>query len=160
MNGTKRTILVAEDEFINREILSEILRDSYELLFAGTGTEALELIREEREILSLVLLDLIMPGMHGMEVLRTIKADPDLQRIPVIVMTSDQSSEVECLQLGAIDFIPKPYPQKEVVLARVRRTIELSEDRDIIRSTERDALTGLYNREYFYRCRSPWTPSS
>ena len=41
MNGTKRTILVAEDEFINREILSEILRDSYELLFAGTGTEAL-----------------------------------------------------------------------------------------------------------------------
>ena len=151
MNGTKRTILVAEDEFINREILSEILRDSYELLFAGTGTEALELIRENREILSLVLLDLIMPGMHGMEVLRTIKADPDLQRIPVIVMTSDQSSEVECLQLGAIDFIPKPYPQKEVILARVRRTIELSEDRDIIRSTERDALTGLYNREYFYR---------
>ena len=151
MNGTKRIILVADDEFINREILSEVLKDSYELLFAETGTETLEQISENRETLSLVLLDLNMPGMHGMEVLRRMKADPGMQRIPVIVMTSDQGSEVESLQLGAVDFIPKPYPQKEVILARIRRTIELSEDRDIIRSTERDSLTGLYNREYFYR---------
>ena len=151
MNGTKRTILVADDEFINREILSEVLKDSYELLFAETGTETLEQISENRETISLVLLDLNMPGMHGMEVLRRMKADPGMQRIPVIVMTSDQGSEVESLQLGAVDFIPKPYPQKEVILARIQRTIELSEDRDIIRSTERDSLTGLYNREYFYR---------
>ena len=69
--------------------------------------------------------------------------------LPVIVMTADQEAEVECLNLGATDFIPKPYPKQEVVLARILRTIELFEDRDIIRWTERDQLTGLYNKEYF-----------
>ena len=53
--------------------------------------------------------------------------------------------------LADIDYIPKPYPQAEIILARILRAIELSEDRDIIQSTERDPLTGLYNREYFYR---------
>ena len=66
-------------------------------------------------------------------------------------MTADQEAEVASLKLGAIDFIPKPYPQREVILARVLRTIELSEDRDILQFTERDPLTGLYNREFFYR---------
>ncbi|MBQ3880373.1 MAG: EAL domain-containing protein, partial [Oscillospiraceae bacterium] len=79
-----------------------------------------------------------------------IKRDPKIQHIPVIVMTADQSAEVESLRLGAIDFIPKPYPQREVILARVKRTIELSEDRDIIQSTERDSLTRLYTREFFF----------
>ena len=67
------------------------------------------------------------------------------------VLTADQQAEVECLNLGAIDFIPKPYPQPDVILARVQRTIELFEDRRIIRSTERDTLTGLYSKEYFFR---------
>ncbi|MBQ7534664.1 MAG: EAL domain-containing protein [Stomatobaculum sp.] len=151
MDKRKRTILMADDEFINREILGEILKDRYDVLFAENGRETMDRIREHGETLSLVLLDLIMPEMHGTEVLRCMKADPVLSRIPVIVMTSDQALEVECLQLGAVDFIPKPYPQKEVILARIQRTIELSEDRDIIRSTERDSLTGLYNREFFYR---------
>ena len=65
--------------------------------------------------------------------------------------TSGAETEVESLKLGAIDFLPKPYPAVDVVHARVLRTIELFEDRDIIQSTERDELTGLYNREYFYR---------
>lgn len=68
-------------------------------------------------------------------------------RLPVIVMTSDSESEVECLSLGASDFIPKPYPRQQVVLARILRTIELYEDRDTLRWTERDQLTGLYNKE-------------
>jgi predicted signal transduction protein with EAL and GGDEF domain len=58
---------------------------------------------------------------------------------------------VECLSLGASDFIPKPYPRQQVVLARILRTIELYEDRDTLRWTERDQLTGLYNKEFFYR---------
>ena len=149
-NG-KRMILIADDEMINRELLGAILEGDYELLYASDGQEALDMIRKYRNMLSLVLLDLMMPVMSGQELLRLVKASPELQRIPVIVLTADQKAEVESLTLGAIDFIPKPYPQPEVIKARVLRTIELSEDRDIINSTERDTLTGLYNREFFYR---------
>ena len=88
---------------------------------------------------------------NGLDVLRKLKSDVRYARIPVIVMTADSEAEVECLTLGAIDFIPKPYPMQKVVLARVLRTIELSEDRDILRWTERDQLTGLYNKDFFYR---------
>ena len=149
-NG-KRRVLIADDEFINRAILGGILQDEYELLFAADGQEALKLIQESPDTLSLVLLDLLMPNMNGLELLRIVKADPALQQVPIVVLTSDQAAEVESLTLGAIDFIPKPYPQAEVIRARVLRTIELFEDRQIIQSTERDPLTGLYNREYFYR---------
>ncbi len=147
----KRQILVVDDELINREILGMILEGDYDVLKAESGEEALALIREHGGTLSLVLLDLLMPGLGGMELLRMLKADPETQRIPVIVLTADQSAEVESLRAGASDFIPKPYPQPEVILARVLRTVELYEDRDIIRSTERDPLTGLYNRAYFNR---------
>ena len=149
--GRIRTILAADDEKINLEILGEILEGEFRLLFAENGEETLEILRRERESLSIVLLDLVMPKLHGLQILKIMREDPLLKRIPVIVMTSDYSAEVECLNLGAIDFIPKPYPGKEVIIARVKRTIELCEDRDIIRATERDSLTGLYNREFFYR---------
>ena len=149
-NG-KRLVLVADDEFINRELLSLTLQDSYEVIFASNGREALEKIRANRDTLSLVLLDLMMPEMSGSELLKVVKEDPELKHVPIIVLTGDQEAEVESLGNGASDFIPKPYPKAEVILARVLRTIELSEDRQIIMSTERDPLTGLYNREYFYR---------
>lgn len=149
-NG-KRLILVVDDELVNRELMKGVLQEDYELLFAENGEEALAAIRENRATLSLVLLDLMMPVMDGFEVLRQVKADSSLSQIPIIVITSDESAEVESLTLGAIDFIPKPYPQPRVIQARILRTIELSEDRQIINSTERDELTGLYNREYFYR---------
>ena len=147
----KRKILVVDDESINRAMLGVILQDTYEVLFAENGIEALDTVEAHKDTLSLILLDLLMPQLHGLEVLKRLKEAPAFHRIPVIVMTSEQSAEVESLHLGAIDFIPKPYPQPEVILARVLRTIELSEDRDIIQSTERDNLTGLYNREFFYR---------
>ncbi|MCR5137887.1 MAG: EAL domain-containing protein [Oscillospiraceae bacterium] len=91
-----------------------------------------------------------MPVMPGMEVLRRIKAEPGTRDLPVIVASGDQSQEIECLDAGASDFIQKPYPDPGVILARVRRTIELFEGRQIIQSTERDPLTGLYNREFFF----------
>lgn len=147
----KRRILVAEDEQINRQILGMILDPEYEVLYAADGTEAMSLIRERSDELSLILLDLRMPGISGQEILQRMRTDPDAARIPVIVMTSEQSAEVECLRLGAIDFIPKPYPVPEVILARVERIIELYEDKEIIRKTERDQLTGLYTPEYFFR---------
>ncbi len=149
-NG-KRLILIADDEMINRELLRAALENEFEILIAEDGEEALRLAQEKRQTLSLLLLDLIMPRLTGQEVLRQLKADPETARIPVIVLTADQGAEVECLKLGAIDFIPKPYPQMRVIQARVQRTIELSEDRQILQSTERDPLTGLYNPEFFYR---------
>ena len=149
-NG-RRSVLIADDEPVNRELLGAVLGDDYETMFAADGEEALECMRRCSGTLSLVLLDLLMPRMGGLELLRIRRDDPELARIPVIVITSDQAAEVESLSLGAIDFIPKPYPQPDVILARVLRTIELIEDRQIIQSTERDPLTGLYNRDYFYR---------
>ena len=149
-NG-KRRVLIIDDETVNREILNILLKDTYETLQAGDGETALQVIRQHQDVLSLILLDLLMPGMNGLDVLRILKNDQELKDIPVIVLTADQEAEVTSLQLGATDFIPKPYPRQEVILARVERAIELYEDRDIIHSTERDSLTGLYNREYFYR---------
>ena len=147
----KRRILLVEDEPINQEILQMVLQDAYEVIPAETGARAQEILHSQFETLSLILLDLNLPDLHGLDVLREVKADVRFARIPVIVMTADSNAEVECLALGAIDFIPKPYPRPEVILARVRRTIELSEDRDILRWTERDHLTGLYNKDFFYR---------
>ena len=146
----KRQILVVDDEMINRQLLGFALADYYSVIYAENGEEALSQIEKYSETLSLVLLDLLMPVMSGMVVLRKLKENPEYSKIPVIVVTSDHESEVASLELGAMDFIPKPYPQQNVILARIRRIIELSEDRQIIHSTERDALTGLYNREFFY----------
>ena len=149
MNG-KRKILLVEDEPINQDILDMILGDTYDLVPALTGAEALAAVEDSAETLSLVLLDLNLPDMHGLDVLRRLKSSVRFAALPVIVMTADKDAEVESLTEGAIDFIPKPYPQPKVIMARVLRTIELSEDRDTIRLTERDQLTGLYNREYFF----------
>ena len=147
----KRQVLIVEDEFVNREILKANLDQDYEILEAETGAHALDAIAANVDTLSLVLLDLNLPDIHGMEILRRMKEDERLSRIPVIVLTSDKEAEVESLNSGANDFISKPYPMHEIILARVRRTIELSENRDLIRWTERDHLTGLFNRDYFYR---------
>ena len=150
-SAERRKILIIEDELINRMILSQYLESDYDLITAADGSEALELVHEQYETISLILLDLNLPDLHGLDILRRLHADPRYARLPVIVMTSDNEAEVDCLTLGAMDFIPKPYPRQEVVLARILRIVELSEDRDILRWTERDSLTGLYNKEFFYR---------
>ena len=146
----RRRILLVEDDYVNQETLKATLGDVYEIVIADTGEKALEIIHEQYETLSVVLLDLILPGIQGIDVLSRIKSNPAYARLPVIVMTSDKEAEVECLTLGAIDFIPKPYPVSKVILARILRTVELSEDRETLRLTERDHLTGLYNKEFFY----------
>ena len=149
-NG-KRRILIVDDEMTNRELLGACLEGEYELLYACDGQEALKIMKENSETLSLVLLDILMPVLSGIDVLKIIKGDMMLSQIPVIVLTADQEAEITCLKLGAMDFIPKPYPDTGVIHARILRTIELSEDREIIQSTERDPLTGLYNKVYFYQ---------
>ena len=147
----RRTVLVADDEPINRELLGVVLSPTYEVLYANDGQEALNVIRTEAGRISLVLLDLNMPVISGFQLLDIMRNDGTLRTVPVIVVTADQESEVKSLDLGAVDFIPKPFPRADIILARVQRTIELYEDRDLIAQTERDSLTGLYNRSYFYR---------
>ncbi|MCR4717613.1 MAG: EAL domain-containing protein [Lachnospiraceae bacterium] len=147
----KRNVLVVDDEDINRELLGAMLSDEYEVLYAEDGDIALEILKENYEAISAVLLDLIMPNMNGIDVLKIVKEDPKLSAIPVIVLTADNSAEVECLNLGAVDFIPKPYDAPEVIIARVKRNIELSEGRTVIQSMERDELTGLLSKDFFYK---------
>ena len=101
-DGINRVILIADDEMINRDILGTVLEDDYEIIFAENGAEALDKITENGKALSLVLLDLIMPGMDGFEVLRRMKNNPEIPKLPVIVLTSERDAEVESLSLGAV----------------------------------------------------------
>ena len=147
----KRTVLVVDDELINRELLGAILSRTYDVIYAENGRKAIDIVRKIPGRISLVLLDLLMPEVNGYEVLKAMQADLKLRKIPVIVLTSEKDAEVESLQLGAADFIPKPYNMPEVIMARVQRSIELAEDSDIILATETDRLTGLYNKEFFFQ---------
>ena len=148
--GLKRRVLIVDDEEINRDILGNILGDHYDLSYAENGEQAYEMLHERRAMYSLVLLDLLMPVMDGFELLDKLKKEEDTHGIPVIVMTSEIEAEVKSIKLGAADFIAKPYDMPEVLLARCERIIELYEDKTLISAAERDDLTGLYSREFFY----------
>ena len=145
-----RRVLVVDDQEINRDVLGVILEEEYEVLYACDGREAMEQIRSTADDLSLVMLDLMMPVMNGFEVLEAMKGDPGLRDIPVIVLTAEKSAELKALQMGAADFITKPFDMHEVILARVARIIELSEGRQLISAAEHDKLTMLYSRNFFF----------
>ena len=148
--GLHRKVLIVDDEFIEREMLGAMLNDLYEIGYAGNGREALDMISSEKTTLSLIILDLHMPELDGYSVLEAIRADNEMRRIPVIVLTSEKEAEVKSLKLGAADFITKPYEMPDVVRARVQHAIELAEDTVIIHETERDELTGLFHKEFFF----------
>ena len=150
LDDVKKTILVVDDEYVNREMLGAILEEYYNILYAENGEEALRIIRANEKILSAIMLDLLMPVMDGFKVLDILNDDVRYRSIPVIVLTSEKQAEVESLRRGAADFITKPYDTPEVIIARVKRIIELSENRLVIQSTERDELTGLFTRSFFY----------
>ena len=145
----KRRILIVEDEEINREILGNILREKYDVDEANDGEMAYSKLKERKGRYSLILLDLLMPVMDGFSLLEKIRSDEMLSNIPVIVMTSEKPAEVRSIKQGADDFITKPYDMPEVIQARCERIIQLYEDKSIIRSAEKDALTSLYTREFF-----------
>ena len=149
INKLKRYILIVEDEYINQEILKEILKNEYEILIANNGIEGLEILKTSTKPISLILLDINMPLMDGFSVIKEIKKDDIYRNIPIIVITGDKDSELEALQLGAVDFITKPFDINEVIMARVNRSIELSEKRIIVSAAERDELTDVYNKHIF-----------
>lgn len=145
-----RTVLIIDDEPVNRQMLGNILEKEYRILYAENGRQALEQLQSNSVDISLIFLDLIMPELDGYTVLQTIRENALWRKIPVIVLTSDHTAEVRSLQLGASDFLSKPYDLPEVILARARHSIDLFEGMNIIRATENDALTGLYTREFFF----------
>lgn len=141
---------MVDDELVNRLMLKNFLEEhSYSVECAGNGSEAVKKIRAAEQHYSLVLLDLRMPVMNGLEFLDMRRDDEQLKQIPVIVMTADVASEIESIRRGAADFIVKPF-KPDVVIARCDRIIELSEDRTIIQAAERDDLTGLYAKDFFF----------
>ncbi|MCR5205859.1 MAG: response regulator [Lachnospiraceae bacterium] len=131
-------------------MLGNMLTDMYEIEYAENGAVALDTIKKEKFKLSLVILDLHMPELDGYTVLEMMHSDPETRRIPVIVLTAEKDAEVKSLQLGAADFITKPYEVPEVIRARVSHSIELAESSIIIHETERDELTGLFHKEFFF----------
>ena len=145
----RRRVLVVDDEMINRRLLGQIVSSDYEVLYAENGVRAMELIEANSKTISLIMLDLLMPEMDGYEVLARLRELGLINRIPVIVLTSEKPAEVKSLKLGAADFISKPYDMPEVILARVHRSIELAESYMLLNKTEHDSLTGLYSREFF-----------
>ena len=149
--NVRKYILIADDVESNREILGDLLKEDYGIYYAANGVETMEMLRKHKDEIAILLLDLVMPGKTGREVMTEMQVDDDLMSIPVIVLTSDYQAELDSLKVGAMDFIPKPYPDIEIIKARIAKCIELSEYRDLIRATQKDKLTGLFNIDYFIR---------
>lgn len=123
----KKRILVAEDNDPNRVMLCRRLeKHGYLATEARNGREALELV--ERQPFDLLLCDIMMPEVDGYEVLRELKADPDLKALPVIMISAldEMESIVRCIEMGAEDYLPKPY---DPVLLQARITACLDKRR-------------------------------
>jgi diguanylate cyclase (GGDEF)-like protein len=139
-------ILIVDDQPLNRLILESIVSEHYDLTAAENGAEAIRLCLENPP--DLVLLDVLMPGMGGLEVCRVLKSRPETAEIPVIFITtqSDPLEETAGLDAGAADFISKPV-NASVVLARIRTHLTLKRQSDLLRSQAfTDPLTGIGNR--------------
>lgn len=116
---TREMILVVEDEAEIRELVRyNIARHGYEVLCAASGEEAMLACRDKSP--DLIVLDLMLPGMDGLEVCRRLKQDPELQKIPVLMLTAkgEDADIVMGLELGADDYITKPFSPR-VLVARV-----------------------------------------
>jgi len=144
----KLKVLVVEDTELLRRIYSDKLaQDGYDVLSAGDGLEALNILRDAK--VDLVLLDLIMPRMSGIEALEAMKADPRTREIPVIILSNlGQESDVERgLGLGAIDYLVKNEARPADVAEKIRVTLELMAGRKgeragyrlVVRDREGDA---------------------
>lgn len=151
-NPLKKTIMVVEDNAINRRIIIKMLGLQYNIIEAANGLEALKLFKENFEQISLVLLDIIMPVMDGFDFLTEVKTYDSLAPVPIIVMTTsnDMHDEIRCLELGASDYITKPL-NPEIVKHRIAGIIKLKESVSMVDLLKYDNLTGAYNKEYFYK---------
>ncbi|SDX34915.1 EAL domain-containing response regulator [Thiocapsa roseopersicina] len=129
----KPTILIVDDAPENLSVLSGLLLPDYVVRVANSGARALQ-VAASAPIPDLILLDVMMPGLDGYEVIKRLKADPTTRDIPVIFVTALSANEDEYrgLALGAVDYIGKPL-KPAIVLARVRTHLELKQARDRLR---------------------------
>lgn len=150
MSKKKYTILVIEDNDINREILNAILVDDYNLLFAENGQVAMDQLATHSASIDLMLLDIVMPVMDGFQVLEAVRQNELYMDIPVIVTTGSDGmdDEVRCLQLGASDFVRKPY-NPVVVRLRVESIFKLRE------STESNLQKTRFIQNVSHEIRTP-----
>lgn len=153
---TAATVMIADDSLVIRAVVQAALEaEGYRVMQAEDGTAALELCRQRPP--DVVLLDVVMPGLDGYEVLAQLKADPDLSHIPVVFLTGQTSmgNLVAGLRAGAHDYLKKPFAPEEL-LARVGSAIHVKQLQDQLRDrnaaldqlSRTDALTGLFNRRH------------
>lgn len=164
LKNKDKTILIVDDSRLNLRILSDILEpEAYRIASAESGKMALEFVEMKKP--DLILLDILMPDINGLEVCRSLKSKESTKNIPIIFISGLDKSEdiVKGFQAGAVDYIVKPF-QKEVVLARVNTHLKLSETqqklkkrneklKELLNEVEflsfHDEMTSLYNRRYF-----------
>ncbi len=147
--STRQSVLVVDDNLMNIEVIHEMLSANYEVLFATSGVEAIELAVITRP--DLILLDVLMPGLSGYEVCRNLKSNIITQHIPIVFITAvgQTESEEKGLKLGAIDYIAKPF-SPAVLKARIANHLELKRYRDLLSDLAWiDGLTAVRNRRQF-----------
>ena len=148
----KQCVLVVDDSPENIELLSEVLRDDYRVRVATSGEKALKIVYSD-EPPDLILLDIMMPGISGLEICRRLKANPDRRRIPIIFVTAMSSTEDEQrgLDTGAVDYITKPI-SPPIVKARVRTHLALyDQSRELERMVRQRTLELLTTRQQIIR---------
>lgn len=146
---SKSRVLVVDDEMLNLHVLYNTLKEEYTVFTANSGEKALEKARDEK--VDLILLDVVMPGMDGFDVLVKLKESNDTRNIPVIFITGLASAkdETKGLFLGAVDYIVKPF-NTDIVRARVKTHLKILKQMRLIESLGMiDSLTDLANRRRF-----------
>ena len=122
----RQRVLVVDDSYMNRMILTEILKSDYEIINAASGEEWLEIIEKYGTGIDIILLDIVMPGMDGFEVLNYMNNNNWIEDIPVILISSEDSNQYirRAYEMGVSDYISRPFDAK-VVYQRVLNTIKL-----------------------------------
>ena len=143
----KPSILIVDDSEMNRAILNEMLKDEYRILEADNGRTALDMVDRYGDELSLVLLDIIMPGVNGFEVLGELSRRSVADSLPVVMISSEDSDDVvlRAYELGASDYINRPFNAR-VVRRRVSNTIRLY--------AKQRRLTNLLSQQYNERVKN------
>lgn len=154
----KKTMLIVDDNKINRQILSKLFKDTYEIIETEDGLSALKAVEEHHNDIEIILLDLFMPGMSGLDFLRVRQNLDYLKDIPVVVITSSDSVEdqMEAFNLGANDYVSKPFVPK-IIFNRVSNVINATIRLERIKQnmegfklkSELDLMTGLLNKPTF-----------